>query len=311
LGTSLLGQSGKLKFHTISSLAEMDTQLCNGHPVIVGVELDASRRPSHFVVVTGKENGEYTIADPFFNRTSLSDPAYANNFVIRGYIADPPHDLSELNVAVGADLDAITLAMIDPLGRETGGFGISGSTDIPNSSYTRDILVNDESLVQVLGESHFLDILQPSPGSYRVEVSGSRLGQFSVTLSSLDSNGTLQNTSAFQGVSSAGSQSTFSVQFDPAPGSIASVARVATFSSIRVDISNLALLGLIDTEEANELTRIITAAESVNVNGEPKASHQIILAFNNRLSSQPARKITTLAAKILSEDADWLLGSIK
>ncbi len=77
----------------------LNNSLCQGHPVIVGVNLDEINTPSHFVIVTGQKENDYTITDPGYSKTLLSQ--YSNQFVTRGYVADPSSDISGLNLAIG------------------------------------------------------------------------------------------------------------------------------------------------------------------------------------------------------------------
>jgi len=80
--------------------AYLNNTLCQqGYPVIVGVNLNSQFTPRHFIVVTGKQGNDYTIADPGYSKTLLSQ--YNTQFVTRGYVADPPGNIGELDLTVG------------------------------------------------------------------------------------------------------------------------------------------------------------------------------------------------------------------
>src|SRR5262249_37217147 len=82
--------AGTMKFHAFrsSSAQVLEENLCKGFPVIVGVNGN-----KHFVLVTGKQGNQFLIKDPgYATRTTLD--AYNNQFETRGYVADPPGDIS-------------------------------------------------------------------------------------------------------------------------------------------------------------------------------------------------------------------------
>jgi hypothetical protein len=307
LATRQLGHSANLKFKSITTTSDMDAQLCLGHPVIVGVELDNKRRPQHFVVVTGKDESGYKIADPFFDRNSLSDPHYANNFVIRGYIADPPGDISGLNIAVGANRDSVNIDVSDSSGRRTGMIDDVVKSDIPSSSYTRDSLQDDESLEQLTGESHIIDLFALSADTYTFRVQGLTLGTFEVTVSAWDVNGILEDTTILSGIVGPASTTIFSIPFASSPGTISKVTRIATFESIVADIDNSLRLGLIDNAGiANSLKQKISAAQ----NSSGAARKDILSSFSNEVNAQSDKHIMGIAPQVLVDDAMSLIRQI-
>src|SRR5581483_6671033 len=94
----------------------LNLSLLNGYPVIVGVNLNDRSEPGHFVLVVGKQNGHYVIQDPGnINATNLD--YYNNTFETRGYVGDPPGDISGLDFGVG---NAAEIMVVDPLGRRIG-----------------------------------------------------------------------------------------------------------------------------------------------------------------------------------------------
>ena len=139
-----------------AALKELDRILCvENAPIVVGVKIggtDDIARPRHFVLVTGKENGRYTIndpetADPARRKTYLDE--YKNLqagtwFVLRGFIKDPP-DLSELSGWAAASGPGVSVSLVDPEGRVTG-FDLTsgqGLAQIRQSSQFFDSLEND------------------------------------------------------------------------------------------------------------------------------------------------------------------------
>src|SRR3989442_1483282 len=178
----LINRTGSLQYNEFRSRSTqvLEDRLCrSGFPVIVGVNLgpdeDGNIVPHHFVLVTGKTGNHFEILDPGHpTNTTLAN--YGNIFETRGYISDPDGDRSSLHLS----LNDAELFITDPMGRRTGfdpTFPDHIREDIPESSYSRDGLENDET-----GETpkqseigHFLNVNQPLPGSYKVTVTGVEL----------------------------------------------------------------------------------------------------------------------------------------
>ncbi|MEK7559212.1 MAG: C39 family peptidase [Patescibacteria group bacterium] len=142
----------------------------DSEPVILGV-------PNHWVVATGISGDTFTINDPLYSRTLLSDPAYNNTAVqgIRRY-KKTNSDFSSIEVAVLAPAQVI---ITDPDGNKTG-FEPNSSivvSNIPNSSY-----FFDEALADDTGQRpapppnagvHWAIVQTPQVGQYQIEVIGS------------------------------------------------------------------------------------------------------------------------------------------
>ena len=299
---------GTLKFNSrrIDSAVDLqgatqylDNVLCQlHHPVIVGVNLDDQRTPQHFVLVTGKQGSEYTIADPgFTSKMKLSQ--YDNDFVTRGFVADPPGDISELDLAIG---DAAEILVIDPSDRKTGFDPTLGQVveQIPNSTYFRDSLKNDVSSNPPTETTHLAEIFQPVQGSYQIVVSGLKLGTYSLSSRIFSQDGGSQPDVLIQGIAGNGSTSSFSVQLASTPGAISNVTMLATFASTELDIDNSLQLGLIDNHGiAKSLLGKIQAAQKAN-----RSSRQNILnAFIDEINAQADKHITGVAVQVLLADA--------
>jgi len=82
---ALAATNGAFQFKDspISSTAELDKELSEGHLVIVGVNQNAEGDSSHFVVVTAKQGDTYTIIDPWSGGRSTLDTY--NTFRLTGY----------------------------------------------------------------------------------------------------------------------------------------------------------------------------------------------------------------------------------
>ncbi len=302
---------GTLKLHArrISSLTDsasamqyLDDTICRqAHPVIVGVNLNAKGIPEHFVVVTGKQENDFQIADPGFSNTKLSQ--YNNKFETRGFVADPPGDISELDLAVG---DIGEILVIDQSGRKTGFDPLTGHIieQIPNSVYFRDALQDDITGALPNEVSHFVEISQPLPGEYQILVNGLKLGTYSLSSRMFSQDGSSQPEVLITGIAGAGSSSPFSIQVNSTPGAKSTVVAAATFPSTLADIDNSLSLGLIDNQGiANSLSQKIQAAQK---NSQPARNNELN-AFINEVKAQAGKHISDSAVQVLLQDANSLL----
>ncbi len=299
---------GLLKFFSnrSSSTAALEKSLCNGHPVIVGVNLDANGTPGHFVLVTGKQGDQFLINDPgHSDRTTLD--AYGNQFETRGYVADPPGDISALDVAAG---DGVELLVTDPAARRTGLDPSTSSTieEIPTSAYFRDQLMDDVTGEPATETGHICQIQQPLQGTYNVTVTGLSAGTFELSIRVFSQDGSAQPPIVISGIRGAGSVSAFQLQVTTPPGSTSAAQRLATFDGTLADIANSSQLGLIDNNGiAQSLTAKIQAAAAAAQRGQQKTSGNMLNAFSDEVRAQSGKHVSSLAAQVLLEDSDSLI----
>ena len=298
--------SALLKFHAArltgqSAMQYLDAQVCQqGHPVIVGVDLDAAGNPGHFVVVTGKSGSDFKIADPGFNRTVLSD--YGNQFETRGFVADPPGDISELDIAIG---DAADFLIIDPAGYRLGIDPATGQVveELSNSAYFRDGLVDDLTGEAPREVARTGIIGQPILGTYQLSIMGTKLGVYTLSIRAFSQDGSPQPEVALVGIAAIGSMNVLSVQSQPSVGGSPSLQRIATFQDTLADINNSVRLGLIDNQGiANSLSQKLRAAQKANA----PARNNILFAFINEVNAQTGKHISRTAAQVLLQDANSL-----
>ena len=205
--------------------ATLDQALCgpNPHPIIVGVKHAKTASgtnifPAHFVLVTGKDpaTGEYTIVDPNGGVTGkLSD--YNNDYTTRGTVHDPS-DLSHLNLA---STGAAGLVLVDPAGNHTGLDPASQIIlqNIPQSSYATEAIQNDVTQDELIGPVNLLDVFQPSSGAYVIVANGTATGPYSISITSISPQGTIESPVTLSNNAVPGSSDTFRFQFSSAPGS--------------------------------------------------------------------------------------------
>jgi Peptidase_C39 like family len=308
------------------STQALDDALCQGFPVIVGVDFNAEDVPGHFVVVTGKQGDTYTIADPgFAGRTTLD--SYDNKFETRGYVRKTDasnsstanstftnllsrqnENLGELDVAVG---DNAELLVVNASGLRAG-FDFSAKTileEIAGSSYFRDSLNDDETGEPAEETGHIVQIKEPAEEAYRIDVIGVKRGTSTLSIRAFSQDGSPQPPIVIQGITGIGSTSTF--QLVLGPGATPIVIRTATVESTLNDIRNSLDLSLIDNAGiAQALSSKLMAAQAAFARGNSQAAGQILEAFKAEVRAQESKHVNSLVVQVLLEDADFLRGQM-
>jgi hypothetical protein len=273
--------------------------LCLKFPIVVGNHLD-SGVPTHYVLVTGKQGNDFTIVDPGDHTSTILD---TSDFVIVGYIKDPPGDISGLDLSIGTSAEIL---VTDSGGKRTGFDQVSGGIfeEIPQSGHFIDSLRNDETGAPPNGRSHSALIFQPSEGEYAITVSGLQLGTYALSVDSFSADGSAKPALIVNGIAAPGFTSLFQIQFSSTPSSGTTVVRVATFQSTLSDVGNSLQLGLIDNQGiANSLMQKIKAARDAG----GRARLNILSAFQNEVNAQAGKHVNELSAQVLLEDADSLI----
>jgi hypothetical protein len=155
------------------STTQVDADLCNGRPVILGVNGNG-----HFVVAIGKTGSEYDITDPgHIGVDSLS--FYGNTFSSsRRFI--PPGSGA---FVVYADA-LVQILVTDPAGRRVGYSNGTIYTEMPGSSYVDEQISSDDqdNPTGTLPLTHVLFIPAPGDGFYQIQITGQQVGSGSVRI---------------------------------------------------------------------------------------------------------------------------------
>jgi Putative Ig domain/FIMAH domain/Peptidase_C39 like family len=294
-----------------SSTQALDSYLCAQTPKPVIVQVADKKGDKHFVVVTGKNDTDYSIIDPgFLHVNSLS--TYGNQFKVTGVVKKTSGDPSALSLVV---VDNATLLVTAPDGSQTGfdpvsGQALKGATQSAYLEQDNSIDTDTETL-DATSEVYSVSYSFPEVGTYAVQLIGLKSGTYQLTINSFDVNGAHQNYIVTPGVTVNGSSSKFQLKYSPAPGAVTTVTRFATFGSTLADIANSLALGLIDNEGiANALSSTIQAASSAASGGQNQAARNILNAFLSQVNAQTGQHITGAAPQILSEDADSLVSQL-
>ena len=311
---------GALKFDRTqsgqTSAQALDSYLCSSepHPVMVQVT-NPTTGHQHYVVVTGKEGETYSIVDPGYihpPRTMLSDygsPGKPPQFQVVGVVKRPSgNDPSELDFSV---VDNATLLVTAPDSTQTGldpstGTVLKGS---PQAAYfvVDNSVDSDIAIDAPTSTTYSVQWFLPPEGSYTVQLNGLNLGLYDLAVKAFDANGKPESFVVSQGVAGVGSVTIFRVQFSSVPGTVPAVTRAASYDSTLSDIANSLRLGLIDGSKlADRLSDIVERAAH---EGEPEDVRTMLRAFMEEVVNR-RRNIDRIAAQILIEDANSLLGQL-
>jgi hypothetical protein len=279
-------------------------------PVIVKV---TGTSHDHYVLVTGAQpqSGgamKFSIVDPgHLDKQSLDD--YSNQFEISGFVEDPAGNNSALSLAIGGVGD---LLISDEIGRHTGFDDATNMVvkEIPQSTYARNSLGNDEAMDAPAETAHSIHLLRPQDGNYTAVITGLQFGQYKLVIRAFSQDASAQPPIVLNGIASPGSQSSFQIQFASVPGSVSIAARFATFQSALDDIGNSFELGLINKGRAKSLSKMIRRAQEGLWEGDKEKSRRILKEFIERVGNATPKHIAPVAAHILTEDVNSLLGQI-
>lgn len=212
-------------------------------------------------------------------------------------------DLSSIEVSIhsGESLQ-VELLVIDPQGNKTG-FDPSVNTiveQIPNSGWGVDEFPG-------IPPTRFVGIGEPKGGTYRLEVIGINPTTYTLGIRMADSAGNSRQP-VFNGITSLGIISTYTITYDPAPGVTPKVERVVTIEDIKNDVKIAFNLGLINNEGVQQslLAKLENAKKEIG-QGNIQAAKNILKAFINEVNAQKEKHIKEYAVKILLEGANYLI----
>lgn len=158
----------KIKWNGIglqNDFNKLKSELNSDRPVILAV-----RDNKHFALSTGFLGESYFINDPN-SSTNTSLDVYQNNFNGMRLYEKTNTDLSMIYIS-----SPNSILISDPLGRKTGSFNGINYSDIPNSIYFSEAVLDDDTTVNSVDQGNpkginTLVIITPVQGSYEVNIS--------------------------------------------------------------------------------------------------------------------------------------------
>lgn len=112
------------------------------------------------------------------------------------------------------------LLLIDEAGRRTGYDPATGTDlfEIPGSDYGRDSIIDDVTGEPPTETVHSLEVKRPTASTYRLVVTGMKVGPYRVSLRAWSADASPKPTLSIEGFATVGSTDTYELTFDPAPG---------------------------------------------------------------------------------------------
>ena len=130
------------------------------------------REPGHFVVGKGIAGGTFSINDPYYSRTSLSD--YGNTFQNLGVYTPSSTDLSYIMLTVGINTD---IQLLDSGGNSVG------------EIFLEESIVNPENSAQNNGNMKILYLQKPAEDDYRIVLNSAGDPDYELKVYLYDKNG--------------------------------------------------------------------------------------------------------------------------
>ncbi len=283
---------------------------------------------THFVYVTGRSpNGaDWNVFDPGWKGAPSTLSAHKAGFTANGKFRTfkvagvrTYHDISASGQPTGTASftgnSPVELLVIDPAGRQLGNVNGTDIFQIPQGSYVRDYpLADDDGTGIANGDPAGIKtaiISSPLVGTYKVTVTGTALGTYTLRLRTLSTDGVVQNASV-EGVTNTGVIDTHTVPISSTSGLSGPVLRLVTFDSTLADIDNSLQIGLIDNAGiANALSSKIQVAQAASLRGNNKTAINVLNAFQNSVFAQTGNHITGVAPQVLLEDVAFLVAQYK
>lgn len=292
----------------------LTSALQQGHPVIVGVEdppvPGCNHFPCHFVLVWGKRNGEWLIADPWPTipsatvqapRLKLSD--WGSHYVTVGYLSDPT-STAGLEVTTPSDVE---LLLTGPTGKRTGYDPGTRTVVQEGGAYLVESIMDAAESGTGTKPSRFILVQEPTDGQYTLTVTGLRSGTYSVNVHAYSQDGYIQPVVTLTGVAGPVPGSGFSIALSTSPGASSTAVRSATIGGTLGDISNSLSAGLITQQGvAQSLSDKIRDAAIYDASGACTDYSGVLHAFQLEVEAQTGKAIDPAAAQVLLEDSVYL-----
>lgn len=302
----------------------IDNALANGNLVILGVKTNNNDVGTHFLVVSEKladVNGkpDYKLIDPALYPFTPNNPGntgkplsqvYGGFDNVFQYVIYKKDSAPKNTLAIGGH-SPIQLVITDPFGNKTGFDGDTGeiTENIPGSSYVVEPGIEpvDKSEPSAYGKKYFQQV-EPSIGSYTVEVKGTGNGEYTLGFSKTDEEGKVSITE-MHGFAEQGITEIYQIENMLDASIPVLIDKNVTFQSLNDDVSKLFSANLITQKSvSNSLIRNIEQAENAANANDLNKVVQNLDQFVSILERERGRKITESAYLILKDNVNFLRG---
>lgn len=294
----------KLEYQRMYPSAETTTQLdtdLTAFPGIIRV-VNASTS-SHFVVIKGKTDTSYSVADPEWDVSTLA--SFNNTYSQVDRFVPSLTNLSYLLVVTNPSTDVL---VSDPLGGSTGkvNYGTKDSetfSGIPLATYAFSPPIanpgttgNNETLGTGINE-----FLYPKPGNgvYEINISSKKLEQYALDIITYDKDGK-NAINHFTGMLSPDHPESFTLTYSQDTGG--KIKHVSTFQTLIDDINELVDKKELQRTVGLAMIRIITTAEKSYEKKNRMVMLANLFAFEQLLNPLPKLIISISGKEILKTD---------
>jgi len=167
--------------------------------------------PGHFIVGKGQTNNSFSINDPYYNRTDLTQ-GYNNSFLSLGRYIPSNTDLSYLMFTISPDFD---ITVTNSANQQAGGSVDNPLNQIADADYYLQNGITDPLTQETSEGIKILTIPTPSDGTYNLAVTTTnpKPQNFSLQVYSYNTDGEVL-TRELKGTAKQGSTATFSIPYN-------------------------------------------------------------------------------------------------
>lgn len=248
---------------------------------------DILEEPGHFVVATGQSGSTYTINDPYYPKTLLSD--YGNTFTSLGrYIPS----FTDLSYILFTSDPSLTLTLKD------------GNTPV-GQSYTQQPLSGAGTALTAGNPINLLYLQKPTSGNYTLTISGVTNQTYSIKGFLYDTNGNVKPFTQ-TGVIDSQSPNAVTIAFDPTNLNKDITTKVVSFDSFLSDINNLYKLKNIKIFPYELLKSLAASLKKTSTLHNKTAARVELGIIASILKQEKGKGLSNTAYQILSEDVVYL-----
>ncbi len=284
----------------------LDNELSNKRPPIIQVKNTLTS--SHFVVVKGIKDDNYSINDPEWNYPDLTN--FNKNFYQLDSFKPSNTNLSYLVIMINPEVEIL---VADPLDRKTGKHIINGITqsynEIPEALYGYEEPISnpgdgEEPKSFGTGVNSFI-LPTPINGDYTITLSSNKEKFYTINISTTEKDGDY-SLSKFQGAIAPNDDDISIVNYSQDEPS--KVKKSVTFDSLKSDLRELFNLGFIDNKGI--LNSLIKKVDSAIKSKDEKPLDKILNSFINELNAQRGKHVKEEAYQILIDDANLIIKNL-
>ena len=255
---------------------------------------DILEEPGHFIVGTGQTTNTYTINDPYYTRTDLTQ-GYSNSYLSLGRYVPSHTDLSYIMAVADP---SVNISLTDSNNVSTG------------SSYLQNPLIDDLDNTITSGNpvKIFYDP-QPNSGTYFLTLSGQPNQPYSITVYLYDKDGNTLDPITLTGNFNSSGTATDIIHFDSQSVTNDQITQQVTFDTFLSDINKFQQTGDLKNGPSNALLAIAQSASKSTQKNNIIPVHVQLLAFEGLLDIFHNRGVSDTSYNLLQFDAQQLLQS--